>query len=165
MMKARKSIEQARRERFAQYVRRCVGETMCQRGMVPVEIFEEIEGRSIFDMITDRLCDDRGIGNGRKDAKQRTAFVVDGFIEKDSPQKLEAHESAVAGVAVYNWLMKSPLLEQFGDEELAEFARAFYRRGDVGLRSAEVRALRFAFETHLRGHSAARPSRPGVGIV
>ena len=152
-----------RRERLAGHVRRCVSETMCMQGVLPFQVLEEIEGCSIFDLITDRLCVERGIGVEKPSDEQRHKFALDSLIEKKSARTLYAHEKTLAHVAVYNWLMKSPLLSRLETWELRRVLEMFYRRGDTGTGAAELRALRFAVARYSRKRSEDRAARSVAG--
>ncbi len=152
-----------RRERLAGHVRRCVSETMCMQGVLPFQVLEEIEGCSIFDLITDRLCVERGIGVENPSDEQRHKFTLDSLMEKKSARTLYAHEKTIAHVAVYNWLMKSPLLSRLETWELRRVLEMFYRRGDMGTGAAELRALRFAVARYSRKRSGVGVPRSAAG--
>lgn len=110
------------------------------------EVFEEIEGRNLAEVITDHLCTLRGVGVAHADHEAKIKFDADEWYEQQGNRKRNAHDREVVRHAVYEFLMPGICIGLFDKKEIRAFTRKFYRIGDIGLREAKDRALRYALE-------------------
>ena len=110
------------------------------------EVFEEIEGRSLAEVITDHLCTFRGVGVAHVGPEAKYKFEADDWYEQQGTRKRNAHDREIVRRAVFDFLMPGVYVGMFDQGEIRAFTRKFYRVGDIGLREAKDRALRYALE-------------------
>lgn len=131
-----------RRERWRVQVKKVLAEVSANQNFIEPDVFEEVEGRDMVDVILDRICDMRGVGVKRPDEGQSFESKIDTWYEREAgSRRMKEHDHEVARFAVYHFLMVRSPLNEIGAEFLRRFIVAFYRPGDYGLFAAERRAI------------------------
>lgn len=131
-----------RRERWRVQVKKVLAEVSANQNFIEPDVFEEVEGRDMADVILDRICDMRGVGVKRPDEGQRFESKIDTWYEREAgSRRMKEHDRDIARFAVYHFLMARCPFDKLGPDELRRFVRKFYRPGDYGLIAAERRAI------------------------
>lgn len=111
----------------------------------PGELIEQAEGRPLADIITSRLCWERGLDviSPSTDQVERLADDLN-FEECETIRTRNAHERQIARDAVHTILHKPFPRDLFTYDEMRQLVRKFYRRGDRNISLAMNRAARAA---------------------
>ena len=144
--KETKVAEKGRRERWLKLAEVQLAEIGDNPFYVQRVVFEEIEGRNLAEVITDHLCTSRGVGVANVGPEAKYKLDADEWYERQGGRKRSAHDREIVRRAVFDFLMPGVYVGMFDQEEIRAFARKFYRIGDIGLREAIDRALRYALE-------------------
>lgn len=144
--KKTKAKGNGRRERWLNLAEVQLAEISDNPFYVQREVFEEIEGRNLAEVITDHLCTSRGVGVAHVGPEAKYKFEVDEWYERQSSRKRGAHDREIVRRAVFDFFMPGVYVGMFDQGEIRAFTRKFYRVGDIGLREAKDRALRYALE-------------------
>lgn len=144
--KEAKAAGEGRRERWLKLADVQLAEIRDNPFYVQREVFEEIEGRNLAEVITDHLCTFRGVGVVNAGPEAKYKFEADEWYERQSSRKRGAHDREIVRRAVFDFLMPGVYVGMFDQKEIRAFTRKFYRVGDIGLREAKDRALRYALE-------------------
>ena len=144
--KETKAKGNGRRERWLKLAEVQLAEIRDNPFYVQREVFEEIEGRNLAEVITDHLCTFRGVGVVNAGPEAKYKFEADEWYERQSGRKRSAHDREIVRRAVFDFLMPGVYVGMFDQKEIRAFTRKFYRVGDIGLREAKDRALRYALE-------------------
>lgn len=131
-----------RRERFHAHVVKSLAHHAAHGADIPAAWFEEIERRPMADVVTDWVCKQRGIGVKHPNATQAMHLADDEDMERGNVRARDNWEHEIATVAVMHHLANRTKLPIGSD--LQKLIRAFYRKGDCGIDSAVVRAIKAA---------------------
>lgn len=131
-----------RRERWHVQIRKALAEVSANKNFLPPDMFEEVEGRGLSDVIADRVCEIRGYGVKCPDEEQKFQNEIDTWYEETvDEERLRERDCDIAHFAVYHFLMVRCPFDEIGPNEQRQFVRKFYRPGDYGLIAAERRAI------------------------
>lgn len=112
---------------------------------IPAEWIEEVEGRTLADALADLIAEQRGFSVARPTYIQKYYRHVDEYFETQAPTRSRnAHEKEVAYYAVCNCLC--PRADVVDRQNIHALIRRFYKRGDLCLDKAIVRAVKSALE-------------------
>lgn len=143
-----RNTQSTRRERWHRHVSARLAEiaTNCPIGdYFPGELIEQAEGRPLADIITSRLCRERGLDVTTPSIDQAERLADDlNFEECETIRTRNAHERRVARDAVNTILHKPFPRDLFTYAELQQLVRKFYRQGDRNISLAIERAARAA---------------------
>ena len=119
---------------------------------IPQKWLEEIEGRPLADVITDWLCEDHGLGVKNPTPHQKYNIETDAFYESAGTRARNAHDKEVANIAV---ACHTEVLRCFvNDDELHDFIRHFYHKGDRGMDWAIARAVTCALKLEKKANAS-----------
>jgi len=114
---------------------------------IPAAWFEEIERRPMVDVLTDFVCEHRGIGVTNPNPEQQYHLDIDENYERTHTRTRNNHENYIASFAVMVHLRNDTELPI--DDTMRELVRRFYRAGDCGIDAAVARAVRSALKTEV----------------
>lgn len=109
---------------------------------IPSKWFEEVEGRPMADVVTDWLCENRGIGEENPSPEQEYNQMIDRSYARGTTRQQNIHMRETAHMAVMFHLTNHTRLPV--GEDMHDLVRLFYRKGDRGIDNAVVRAIKCA---------------------